>query len=312
MITVGEGLANHSDGEVFFTTVSLRQATLLQALAGWIDPDIDVVPRERILGDRDADENRQFNQLLMDTSQQVATQVALEQLGYEVPITITGELVVEVEPGTAAEGVLTPGDTIVAVDGTRLTAPGKLTELMADRRPGDRARFTVSPADRSAEREVELELGEHPDDPARGFIGVQLQPRDLEFEFPLDVAIDADQVGGPSAGLAFTLGILDVLTPGELTGGRPVAVTGTIDSAGQVGRVGGVGQKAAAVREAGIRLFLVPSAEVELARRRAGSDVEVVGVDTLEDALAALDRLGGNALDLGRPGAGPAESAQGS
>jgi len=120
----------------------------------------------------------------------------------------------------------------------------------------------------------------------------------------VDVSIDTGDVGGPSAGLAFTLAIIDDLTPGDLTGGAKVAVTGTISGDGTVGPVGGTGQKAAAVRAKGYDVFLVPSADYEAARQHAG-DVDVIAVDTLDDALAALAALGGNVDDL-PPAAAPA------
>jgi PDZ domain-containing protein len=108
-------------------------------------------------------------------------------------------------------------------------------------------------------------------------------------------------VGGPSAGLAFSLGVIDVLTPGELTGGERVAVTGTIDGNGDVGPVGGVAQKTAVVVDEGYDVFLVPRSEVEVARRRAGDHVRVVGVDTLREALDALESLGGSGPELASP-----------
>src|SRR5690606_17468676 len=116
-------------------------------------------------------------------------------------------------------------------------------------------------------------------------MGVRVMDVVLDYDFPVDVEIDTGDVGGPSAGLAFTLGIIDDLTPGDLTGGEDVAVTGTISGNGTVGPVGGTGQKAAAVREAGIELFLVPSADYDAAVDHAGDDLEVVAVDTVEEAL---------------------------
>jgi PDZ domain-containing protein len=120
----------------------------------------------------------------------------------------------------------------------------------------------------------------------------------LDYEFPIDVEIDTGDVGGPSAGLAFTLALIDDLTPGDLTGGADVAVTGTIAGDGTVGPVGGTGQKAAAVREEGMELFLVPSADYQDAVDRAGDDLEVVAVDTVDEALAALGEQGGNVDEL--------------
>jgi PDZ domain-containing protein len=116
---------------------------------------------------------------------------------------------------------------------------------------------------------------------------------------PFDITVDSAGIGGPSAGLAFTLGVLDTVTPGELTGGHTVAVTGTIDIDGRVGPVGGVAQKTAAVRAAGIDVFLVPPQEYEDARAHAGRDVRIVRVATLEEALVALGRQGGDLSALG-------------
>ncbi len=285
-----------AEGSISYTTVSLRQATLFGLLQGWVDDDVDIHPEKDVLGDRDADENRSFNLDLMDDSKNVAAQVALEHLGYDVPVSSDGQQVIDVSPGSAADGVLTPGDTIVAVDGEAIDQPEDLQRLMDGKKPGDTVALSVEKPGEAA-TDLDLTLTPAPDDPARGVMGVVVQPRNISYDFPVDVDIDTGDVGGPSAGLAFTLGILDDLTPGELTGGEAVAVTGTISPDGSVGPVGGTGQKAAAVRDAGIGTFIVPTADYEDAEARAG-DVTVVPVDTVEDALAALADLGGNGLDL--------------
>jgi Lon-like protease len=114
----------------------------------------------------------------------------------------------------------------------------------------------------------------------------------VDYTFPIDISINTELVGGPSAGLAFTLAIVDDLTPGSLTGGKRVAVTGTISPDGRVGPVGGVEQKAITARTNDVALMIVPSSEVEDARKGADG-VKVVGVDTLDEALAALQRAGG-------------------
>jgi PDZ domain-containing protein len=285
-----------AEGSISYTTVSLRQATLVGLIQGWLDDDIDIHPEEDVLGDRDADENRTFNLALMDDSKNVAALVALEHLGYDVPVSADGQQVLDVDPASEAQGVLEPGDTIVAVDGEPIDEPDDLTRIITEKRPGDEVTLGVEKPG-SEPTDVDLKLTAAPDDPERAVIGVVVQPRNQQYDFPVDVEIDTGDVGGPSAGLAFTLGILDDLTPGELTGGEDVAVTGTISPDGSVGPVGGTGQKAAAVREAGIGTFLVPSADYEAAEARAG-DVNVIAVDSVDDALAALADLGGNGLDL--------------
>lgn len=297
LISVGDDTAVFpAEGSISYTTVSLRQATLFGLVQGWLDDDIEVHPEDEVLGDRDADENRTFNLALMDDSKNVAAQVALEKLGYEVPVNCDGMQVAQVSPGTGADGVLEPADTIVSVDGEPLDQPDDLARVMEGKAPGDRVTLGVEkPGEPAAD--VEVELSADPQDAQRGIIGVAVQPRNVTYDFPVDLSIDTGDVGGPSAGLAFTLGILDDLTPGELTGGEDIAVTGTIQPDGTVGPVGGTGQKAAAVRDAGIGTFLVPRADYEAAEARAG-DVDVIPVDDVEDALAALADLGGNGLDL--------------
>jgi Lon-like protease len=307
LISVDDAPTYDADGSISYTTVSLRRVTLFGLLEGWLNNDVDIKSRDDVLGPRDADENRQLNLALMDTSKQVATQVALEKLGYTVDVSVTGEIVLDVEPDSPADGVLEPGDTLVAIDGEPIDDPDDLARLLDDDKPGDEITVTVQPFDTTEDDEdVTLTLAPKPDDPDQGMMGVQVQPTGVEFDFPFEVDFDTGEVGGPSAGLAFTLGLIDLLTPGELTGGVPVAATGEIHSDGSVGPVGGTGQKAAAVREAGAEVFLVPSDDYDAAIEHAG-DVKVVKVDTLDDALDALAELGGNADDL--PDLGAREAA---
>jgi len=302
LVAVGPDLSTYPPaGELAFTTVSLRQSTLASYLWAWFDDDVQVVEQQAILGDRSPQENRQLNLQLMDTSKQDAIRVALQALGYEVPVTIDGVVVVAVQDGAAAEGLLERGDTVVAIDGEPLDDIDDVTRIMAPKRPGDGVTLGVEPVDRGEVEAVPVVLGSSPDDPEKGLIGIQLEPRQPAYRFPVEVDIDSGNVGGPSAGLAFTLAVLDVLTPGELTGGLDVAVTGTIDGEGRVGDVGGVRQKVAAAVDDGYDVFLVPSREYDEARERAGSAIEVIAVDTLRDALDALASLGGSGL--GKPAA---------
>lgn len=297
LVSVGTGVTSHPPaGQIAFTTVSLRQSTVASYVWSWFDDDVEVVADEQILGDRSPQENRQFNMQLMDTSKQDAIRVALLELGYEVPVTIDGVVVVEVEPGSAAEDVLEPGDTVVAIAGEPLDGIDDVTRIMDGRVAGDRVVLSVEKLQEEGARDVEVVLGASPDDPTRGMIGIRLEPRSPAYAFPIDVDIDSGNVGGPSAGLAFTLAVLDVLTPGELTGGLDVAVTGTISGAGEVGDVGGVRQKTAAAIDEGYDVFLVPSKEFPDAEARAGDSLEVIAVDTLQDALDALVSLGGSGL----------------
>lgn len=297
LIDVGGSVEEYeTSGEIAFTTVSLRRSTVASYVLAWFDDDIEVVEEQVILGDRSPNENRQFNLQLMDTSKQDAIRQALLALGYEVPVRIDGVVVVQVLDGSPADGVLSLGDTIVSIDGRPLDDAEDLTAIMDGKEPGAVVTLGVEPPDRSEVRTVEVTLAENPDEPGQGLIGVSLQPRDPEYQYPFPVDIDSGSVGGPSAGLAFALGVIDVLTPGELTGGLKVAATGTIDGQGNVGLVGGVPQKTATVVDGGYDVFLVPSDELAMASARAGDDIRVVPVDTLSEALAALASLGGSGI----------------
>jgi Lon-like protease len=130
----------------------------------------------------------------------------------------------------------------------------------------------------------------------RQLMGVILGPsKTRPCRLPFDLEVNTDRIGGPSAGLAMTLAVLDRLSPGELTGGGKVGATGTIEADGSVGEVGGVKQKTASVRASGAKLFIVPLAEVALAKPHAGK-MQVIGVRNLEEALAALRKAGGDPL----------------
>lgn len=288
-----------SDGEILFTTVRLKtRPNLWEYLWLTADDDANVVPEEVILGNRTPEENRAANLEAMTDSKQVAVAVALEQLGYDA-ITPTGVFVAEVVGDSAAEGVLEIGDVLLAVDGEPVLADLDLVDVLGGRQAGDTVTLEVQRHSSGEVEDIEIELGGREDDPTVGFLGVAPQTRvEMSTDLPFDVAIDSGSVGGPSAGLAFTLTVLDQLTEGELTGGIEIAVTGSMSVDGRVGSVGGVPQKAAAVRDMGIEVFIVPRAlgddvlaEVEA---RAGDDLQIIPVADLEEALAVLETLGGD------------------
>lgn len=290
LIDVAQDRLHPASGEVYLATVSLQQVKPLGAIRGWLDGEIDVVPEERILGTTPPDEYRDENRRLMEDSQQTAIIVALRQLGYDVPEQGKGALVVEVAEGSPAAGRLDVGDTITAVDGVPTMLVQEAVDRIRAHQPGETARLQiVDPEGVTRVEEVRLA-----DREGRAFLGVLMRTKDRDFRLPFEVKIDAGAIGGPSAGLAFTLGLIDQLSPGELTGGKKVAVTGTIDMDGEVGDVGGVAQKTAAVRSEGAQYFLVPPGEYKTARAHAGKRLEVIRVATLDDAIAALGRIGGD------------------
>jgi len=291
LVTVEGAPSYEANGQIDFTTVSVKKATALQALVGWLDPTVSVVDEDTILGGQSQDENRERNLQEMADSKEIATAVALKALGYEVNEQGSGALIVNVAADVPAASTLQRGDVVVAADGQPVLLSSDLVDAVATLRPGDIIMLGVQRSPEHTE-DVAIELVARPDDPERAMLGVSLETFRLRYEFPFDVQIDSGAVGGPSAGLAFTLGVIDVLTPDSLTGGLRVATTGTMDSSGAVGRVGGVQQKTVAVRRAGATLFLVPSHEYDEALKYAG-DMQVESVDTLDDALRVLSSVGG-------------------
>jgi PDZ domain-containing protein len=281
--------------------VSTRKPNAWRVLTSWLDPDRDVEERSTVQGCLSDAQNQQFNSELMDQSQNDAKYVALTRLGYDVPANPVQVRVVEVCRDAPAHGALEIGDQVLAVDGTDVADAAGIGTLVRMHRPGDRVAITY---DRNGvTRTASIRAGRYARDgttcvPANGStsgricLGVSSQEF-VTYQFPVNVKINTELVGGPSAGLAFTLAIIDDLTPGSLTGGRQVAVTGTIEPDGHVGEVGGVEQKAITARTNGVHLMIVPKEEVKAARRGAG-DVRVVGVDNVDEALDALHRAGGS------------------
>ncbi|HVF73410.1 MAG TPA: PDZ domain-containing protein [Acidimicrobiales bacterium] len=290
LIRAPEGRLYPSRGEVYLATVSLQRVKALGAVQGWLDDEVDVVPEEQILGRTPPAQYRQQNLQLMDDSKETAIVVALRQLGHNVPETGKGALVVQVSDGSPASGRLAPGDAITAVDGVPTTVSQAAVDRIRSHRPGEVARIEVTDSNGTTRIE-EVTLGERE---GNAFLGVVMQTKDRRFDKPFEVNIDSGRIGGPSAGLAFALGLIEQLSAGELTGGKKVAVTGTIDMNGEVGEVGGVAQKTAAVRNQGADVFLVPPGEYEVALSHAGSKLQIVKVATLEEAIQALGRLGGD------------------
>jgi PDZ domain-containing protein len=288
-----------SEGELMYLTVRVRQRpNVWEYLWLRFDADVEVLPEEVILGDRTPEENREFNLELMNDSKKVAVAVALEELGYDA-VQTDAVVLQQLVPGEAADGILEPGDSILSIDGEPTKNTQDLVDILGRYQPGDTVELLVERFGRDGTLSLEIELGEHPDNTGGAFLGIQPADR-LKFsdEFSFNVEIDSGSVGGPSAGLAFTLAVLDQLTEGELTGGEAVAITGAINAAGQVGPVGGVVQKTATVRDLGIDHFIVPSAlgEAELVevRERAGDDLTIIPVSTVDEALRALADLGGD------------------
>jgi len=279
-----------SNGEFFLTTVSVstRPVSLFEALVGWLDPSVSVIARDRLVqpGLTDAQQD-QYNALDMEESKYSALLAALDALRISTPV-VPGARVIGVAAGFPAAGKLEEGDLIIAVDGHRVTEVTDAIKPIISKPVGSKVAVEVL---RGQDQDITLSLRSAASpltqDNKRPVLGVRLAPA---VRLPFDVTIDSQNIGGPSAGLAFALTITDELTPEDLTRGHHVAVTGTIDPGGRVGPVGGVEFKIRAAEREGADVFLAPRSEVAQAKG-AGTHVRVIGVDTLSDAIAALRSL---------------------
>ena len=297
----GDTEAYETDGDVLFTTVYVDDATLFGLLRGSLDDAIEVRSSDEVYGDRGRDETRRINRREMDLSKLVATQQALEFLGEEATFAADGVRVLDVADDSPSASVLEPDDVIVAVGDTAVTTPAELRDALAEGQPGEVVSLTVervvlapgesaSAADEQRESmALEVELTEAD---GRAVLGVTVEPFNPRIDSDVDVEIDSGSVTGPSAGLAWSLAIIDVLTEESLTEGRDVAVTGEILGDGSVGVIGGTAQKTATVIRNGVDTFLYPAdtpeEEQQEMRRIAGDDLELVPVATLTEAVEYL------------------------
>ncbi|MFF7363369.1 PDZ domain-containing protein [Streptomyces sp. NPDC008125] len=289
-----------TSGHLNMTTVRVTGAdysmNLFEALYGWLAHDGVIVPHDTLYPDGKTEEqSTQENAEEFSQSQESAKVAALKEL--HIPVT-SRVIVSTVVKGGAAEGRLHAGDVIESVDGTRIKDPADVAELVSKHDPGQKVTFTVVPAERAAAAE---KAGKEPegtndvtlttrkaDDDGRAIVGIQAG---TDHTFPFDIDINLADVGGPSAGLMFSLGIVDKLTPGQLTGGKFVAGTGTIDDDGTVGPIGGITMKLIGARNAGARYFLTPDENCADAAADTPSGLTLVRVKTMADAKKSLDRI---------------------
>jgi Lon-like protease len=276
-------------GHLNFTTVSYQGGPaqpigLLTALRGWLSSSTAVVPQEAIFPKNESTQKvEQENTQQMRSSQQDAVAAALKELN--VPVT-TVTLIASVSKGLPADGRLNPGDKIISIDGTTAGGIKAVTTIMKARKPGDTVKLVIDRG--SKQQQVEIKTVPSPDDPKRAVMGVVLQD---SYTFPFTVTISVGDVGGPSAGLMFALGIYDKLTPGSLTGGRFIAGTGTITPDGKVGPIGGIQQKLIAAGDAGATVFFTPADNCKDAVATAPKGLRLVRADTLDGAIKSLDAL---------------------
>jgi PDZ domain-containing protein len=284
-------------GSIYFLTVQVERLTWIEWLRTKFEDHTVVYDAKTVFGDQSKQEAQKTNVELMSRAKSDAELAALSHLGYDVFDNAGALVSAEPEAGAPSAGLLHLNDLIVAIDGTKVTTRDELVNAIRAKSPGDRVSLTVQNVDDATkQRTVDIVTGSRVDEQSGhsvAVLGISVGTRLVERPLAVKATIDSGRVVGNSAGLAFTLAIIDDMTPGELTGGQKIAVTGTIDPTGVVGQVGGVAQKAVAARRAGAVAMLVPIEEVDEAKPNAGN-MPVIGVHTLDEALHALSTLGGN------------------
>ena len=283
-----EGIAT-GPGGIYYVDVLVRRATLLEKIFPWIQSDATLLPAAAINAPGQSDSQRRAADLQdMARSQDIAAAVALKALGRKVVARATGVLVAAVDPGAPAAGKLLPSDLITAVDGTPVTTIAALRAAMKPRKPGDTVTYTVTRAKQTVRVAVRtIAAG---DDPKRAIAGFAPE-QGSQVKLPVSVRIDAGEVGGPSAGLAFALDVMEEVAHRDLDRGNVVAATGELFLDGSVGPVGGLKQKTLGARRAGATIFLVPAGDNAAVARRYAGGMRVVAVESFQQALSALATL---------------------
>jgi PDZ domain-containing protein len=272
----------HSEGKLYLTSVGVDDnVRFYEALLDMANRDVELVPRAQLYPDeQDSSEIDRENAALMDRSKETATVVALREVGYDIEP--SGVEVTQVVSGAPADGKLRPGDRIAQVDGRAVDSTEEVRKAITRHEVGERVRFRV---DRDKDEQAVAVTTQEVDGEPR--VGILL--RDLFPELPVKVTIETENnIGGPSAGLMFTLSIIDKLTAEDLTAGRRIAGTGAIDLDGGVGAVGGVAEKLIAVDRQGVDTFLIPAENCASVRGRVPAGLRLVKVSSIEEALRFL------------------------
>jgi Lon-like protease len=291
LVSVPGGKEKPEDaGGIYYVDVLIKRASLLESLVPALRPDgSDVIQREQLAQPGISDQERIKLELAdMKLSQTVASTVALRTLGYKVPIRLGGLKVVAVTAGSHAAGVLEPGDVIVAADGKPVHNREQLRVILEQKKVGDEVHLGFKRAGKR--HDVAIKTTSDVTEPKRPIIGV-LPIQAFDVRFPFNIRFDLGQVGGPSAGLAFALELME-RRGRDVDHGYRVAATGEMQLDGTVTRIGGIKQKTIGARQADVDVFLVPKDgdNAREAKRHAG-DVKIIPVENFQQALRALATL---------------------
>lgn len=278
-----------TSGNLNMTTVSVRDGlNIFEAFGYWLSGRHGLVPREEVYpAEKTRDQVKEENTQEMQQSESSAELAALNYLNLPVAVEVS-----DVSADGPAAGALREGDQLLTVNGEPVRTVGEVQKSVAALSPGTVVQIGVRRD--GQDLTVPVTLGERPGGHGAGYLGIT--PTENP-EVPFTVDFNLAEVGGPSAGLMFTLAVIDKLSPGELSGGEFVAGTGTIDSGGDVGPIGGIQYKLMAARDAGATTFLVPARNCDEARQRTPDGLRLVKVENLDGAVEALDSLnaGGDA-----------------
>ena len=288
-----------SEGELRMTTVSVQGSPgydipLAGVMSAWFDRDRSIIPVEALYpDDTDAEDNSLMNTVEMNGSQQEAIAAALAKQGISYSTTT---IVAGVRSDGAAANRLEPGDVVLTVNGQQVTDVASAGEAIGRTPRGQKVNVTV----RRKGEEKSFALTPRYEG-ERALVGIVLS---RGFEFPVKVNFALDGIGGPSAGMIFALAIYDEMTPGDLTGGKKIAGTGTIDEQGTVGPIGGIRQKMIGARSDGAEYFLAPSANCDEVTGHIPEGLQVVKIDTLSDAINSVEQIASTGSIEGLPTCG--------
>ena len=283
-----------TSGSLDFTTVSVDggpgvRVNVYDLAQAWLSGSREILPVDQVFPPQQSEKDaKEEGAAEMAGSQSIAAATALRALGKDVDemIVISG-----VPDGSPSTGVFEPDDELVTVDGDPATSSEAVRAAVQRHKPGDT--FPVVVRRDGKEQTVTAKTGQSG---GRTVMGVGLR---LDYDLPVDVTLRTGNVGGPSAGLMFSLAIYDALTPGELTGGKKIAGTGTMDDDGTVGPIGGIRQKLIGARRAGADFFLAPADNCAEVVGNVPDGLRVVKVASFDDGVAAVRDIGtGKAASL--------------
>jgi Lon-like protease len=272
-------------GGIYYVAVDVRKATWLERLLPSLRDGSTLVPVSVVRAPGESDvAHRRAELRSMVRSQKVSAAVALRALGYPVRVKPSGTIVAGVAPNGPASGKLEAEDVIVGVDGAPARSPEALRRLLRKHKPGETVRLSVRRGSRI--RQIQLKTVPDPSDRSRPIVGILIEEA-ADIDLPLDVNIDLGQVGGPSAGLAFALDVLEELGH-DVDHGQKIVATGELRLDGSVGAVGGIKQKTIGARRAGAEIFVVPAGDNATEAKRYADGLRILPVHSFRQALRSL------------------------